>query len=431
VRHVLGLVIVVVAATAVAAAETRENIACRSDPTQTYTLFLPSGYEPSKRVHPLLLVFDPRRRGTRAAEIFMPAAEQYGWIIISSNETRSDETNEPNERAVRALFAELDRYAVDPRRVYAAGFSGTAIMAWSVAITTGRLAGVIGVGGRFIPEIPPAHLNVPHYGFAGIRDFNQREMRMFDAGLGERIPHRFQSFDADHRWITPALAREALGWFEVLAGKHVESVYAEDVKAAEALQGLAALRRWREIQRTYKRDFSATITALEKDPAVQRELSDEKRWDQFEAEYLRDTLARMPWIVAQPDVTKAFGIPDLKRRVARGGSEGAAAQRLLEAVYAQTAFSLRREFYRRGQYARAANVLKAAVSIHPDRQDAWYNLAAAHAKARQWRPAYPALEKLIALGFRDAQRLAADEDFAALRGERRFQDLLALASPSQ
>ena len=412
------------------AAELRENVACRTDPTQTYTLFLPRGYDASKKF-PVLLVFDPRGRGTKAAEIFTPAAEEYGWIVISSNQTRSDGTHEPNERAIRALLPELSRYAVNPDRIYATGFSGTAMMAWGVGIATGKLAGVIGVGGRFMPEVPPSQFNFAHYGFAGIRDFNQREMRVVDAALDGRVPHRFQSFDADHRWITPALAREALGWFEVLAGNHVEKVFAEDVKAAEALQGLAALRRWREIQRTYKRDVAARIAKLENDPAVQRELAEEKKWDEFEAEYVSGVFARLPSILAQSDLVKAFRVPDLKRRAARGGYEGAAAQRLLEAAYTQASFYLMQEFFARREYARAATVLNVAVAIHPERWDAWYNLAAAHARASQTKQAFAALQKSIAAGFRDAKQLAADEDFAALRGARRFQELLALASASQ
>src|SRR5688572_19142511 len=131
-----------------------ENVVTAADKQQTYTLFLPGSYDAAKK-YPLLLIFDTRGRGTVAAEIFTGAAEEYGWILISSNGTRSDESSKPNERALRALFPELSRYAVDPRRIYATGFSGTAIVAWSVGVNTGKLAGVIGVGGRLVDEVPP------------------------------------------------------------------------------------------------------------------------------------------------------------------------------------------------------------------------------------------------------------------------------------
>src|SRR5688572_25031151 len=119
-----------------------ENVATRTDPAQTYTLVLPSSYDPAKK-HPLLFVLDPRGRGTLAAEIFREAADEHGWILISSNNTMSDGPWEPNERAIRALYPEVERYAADPKRLYATGFSGTAAVAWSFGIRSRGLAGVI------------------------------------------------------------------------------------------------------------------------------------------------------------------------------------------------------------------------------------------------------------------------------------------------
>src|SRR5512143_3793124 len=77
---------------------TVEGVVCPSDPTQTYTLYLPPKYDRSRR-WPLLLVFDPRGRGTLAAELFRDSAAAYGWIIVSSDNTRSDGPWEPNARA--------------------------------------------------------------------------------------------------------------------------------------------------------------------------------------------------------------------------------------------------------------------------------------------------------------------------------------------
>jgi hypothetical protein len=410
-----------------------ENVAARADATQTYTLYLPSSYAAAKK-HPLLLVFDPRGRGTTAAEIFRDAAEEYGWIVISSNQTRSDGPNEPNERALRALLPETSVYASDPKRIYASGFSGTAIMAWGVGISTRRFAGVIGVGGRLEKAVPPAKFNFAHYGFAGTRDFNNREMRIIDDALEGVVPHRFQDFDGDHRWISPAHAREALGWFEVLAGNESvrAKVMADDIAAAEKLQGLAALRRWRAIERTYG------VKVPEIDAA--RELADEKKWDEWEAQYYSAVFARIPALFAAirasespttADVAQAFRTKDLRRRAERPGAEGATAKRLLEAVYGQASFYLPRIFFDRNEPALAALVLGVAAEIHADRWDAWYNLGAAHARAGNRRQALASIEKAISLGYKDGKYLAADEDFVSLRNDKRFQALVGLASSSQ
>ena len=198
-----------------------EKIACRSDPTQTYTLYLPSSFTPDRR-WPALLVFDPRGRATFAAEIFRAAAEKYGWIIISSNDTRSDGPMEPNIKALNALWPEVHlRYPTDPKRIYAAGFSGGGIVAWLLAQTTGGLAGIlINSGGRLPDGIPTDKLAFVHYGTTGIRDFNYRPMHDIDALLEQGSPApsrrlRWISSVADQRdgsasrWLARAAGHEA------------------------------------------------------------------------------------------------------------------------------------------------------------------------------------------------------------------------------
>jgi predicted esterase len=429
------LLLILCIATRAAAGELMENVATRADPTQTYTLLLPRGYDADKK-HPLLYVFDPRSRGRMAAEIFRGAADEYGWIVISSNQTRSDDDGAANDRAVRALLPEATRYATDPRRIYAAGFSGTAMLSWAIGIKSGLLAGVIGVGGRVIPEAPPAKFSFAHYGFAGDTDFNNRDMRIVDAQLErEGKAHRFRQFTADHRWIGPDLAREAIEWMEVMAMKEerrardaalIAAIYERDLAGARAMSGAGALRRYREIVRTFEGlhplgDAKSAVTRLESDPAVKREWKEIASWDAFEERYLSEAVNAF----REPDLAHALRIPELQRRAKRDGIEGITARRILETVYTQTAFYLKRDLMQKREFERAAAILSVAVTIHPDRWPAWYNLGAAQARAGHRRKALESLEKAVASGFADRAMLLADEDFASLRGDPRFQALLA------
>jgi hypothetical protein len=443
-RALVLLLLIATSASAVERGKLVENVASRADATQTYTLYLPSSYDAAKK-YPLLLVFDPRGRGTMAAEIFRPAAEEYGWILISSNQTRSDVVGEsPNMRAIKALLPEVNRYPMASKRLYATGFSGTAILAWIVGAGTGELAGVIGVGGRLVDGIPPEKFSFAHYGFAGDLDFNNREMRLVEEHLERegRFPHRFQVFKGQHQWITPALAREAVGWMEVLAKNEavIPKVFAEDVAAADALQGLEALRRYRAILRTYAalapvEAIRTKVAALESDAAVKRELQEEAKWDEFEKQYVSGVFGRLPNIFATlrakgsaptaHDFVRAFRIDELRRRAARPGIEGVTARRLLESVYTQMTFDVTRQLFERRDYATAAAVLEAVAGIDPGRWLAWYNLAAAEARSNRPRLAYLALDKAVAAGFRDAKLLENDEDFAPLRREQRFRDIVS------
>lgn len=431
------------ALSAQAAGKLVENVVTAADREETYTLFLPSSYDAAKK-HPVLLILDPRGRGTDAAQRFAGGAEEYGWILISSNNTRSDESNDPNERALRALFPELGRYAVDPRRMYAAGFSGTAMVAWAVAINNGRMAGVISSGGRLVDEVPPRKFSFASYGFAGESDFNNREMRAIDALLArEGKTHRFQQFDGGHAWMPAELAAEAMGWMELIAMKEqrrprdealISRLYERDLGAAKSL------RQFRAVAETFDglRDVAevrATVMRLERDPAVQRELKEEEKWDAFEVQTRKETLDRTPAILAAlrsegplnlaGRLMREFRVADLRRRAARDGYEGSAARRLLAAVHAQMSSYLMRQLFAQREYRLAAAALTVATEIHPDRNTTWYNLAAAHARAGDRRPALDALAKAIELGYGDGEHLLRDADFASLRDEPRFRELAA------
>src|SRR5205823_9977456 len=82
-----------------------ERVPCPSDPSQTYSLYLPSGYTTARR-WPLLLVFDPGGRGARAAGVFRDAAERYGWIVAASENSRNGPW-EPTRRAIQAMWPAL------------------------------------------------------------------------------------------------------------------------------------------------------------------------------------------------------------------------------------------------------------------------------------------------------------------------------------
>jgi hypothetical protein len=102
-----------------------EKLTCAGHPDQAYALYLPSSYQPDRK-WPILYAFDARGQALIPAQAFREAAETYGWILVSSYNSASDGPMEPNFTAMRALWAETHaRFAIDDKRVYAAGFSGT------------------------------------------------------------------------------------------------------------------------------------------------------------------------------------------------------------------------------------------------------------------------------------------------------------------
>src|ERR1700742_419808 len=66
------------------------SVPVTADPTNSYALYLPSGYSPAKR-WPLLMAFDAFARGDQPVKIFQEAAEKYGFIVVGSNNSRNFE----------------------------------------------------------------------------------------------------------------------------------------------------------------------------------------------------------------------------------------------------------------------------------------------------------------------------------------------------
>src|SRR4051812_2386666 len=266
-----------------------EHVSCPSDPTQTYTLYLPSTYQPA-RTWPLLFVFDPRGRAARAAEVFRGAAERFGWIIAASENSRNGPW-EPTLRAVNAMWpALLGGYAVDERRVYAAGHSGGATVAWMLARQTGQVAGVI-VSGQPNPESNDSKGKpFAWFGMAGHVDFNFMEVKKIDQELARTSnPHRVEFFDGGHQWPPPGLVARAFAWMEIVAMRDgrrsrdqdlARTLLGEDMaRAGELEQGGLLAEAWR----SYGAIASAYSGVIDASEAERRRHSLEAG-DRFKAE---------------------------------------------------------------------------------------------------------------------------------------------------
>ena len=369
-RRLIPLLLLFVASSAYAAEGSGappkivDGIACAADPSITYAYYLPSRYTTEQR-WPIVFVFDPRKRGAAAAEFFRDAAERYGWIIVSSNNTESDADAKPSVHAIETMLPDAQkRFSVDSKRIYLAGFSGTAIIAWAVAEVTKSVAGVIGCSGRPLPD-PNYRVPFAWFGTAGDQDFNYIETIQIDRGVAAAGGvHRMEFFEGPHRWAPEDLLRRGMQWMEVLAMKagtrprddaFVKTAFDDDLAQARAEhEPLAAVRHYETIVRTFDglvpvdepRRLAAELRAS---PAYARAEKEEKHAEEFELSS-RISMGRVIQAFIQSMEIPMVGslahdlqITSLKRLASKGSYEGLAAQRVLEGIHAQTGFYAARE----------------------------------------------------------------------------------------
>lgn len=193
-----------------------DDVKCSGDPSQSYALYVPSSYT-SERKWPVLFAFHPAARGRAMVEKYAAAAEQYGYIVAGSNNSRNGPWG-PSRAAILAMPADVGRrLAIDPKRVYVTGMSGGSRVALEVALAKNDVAGAIASSAGYPDSQPRSRLSFPIFSTAGTEDFNYLEMRLLDRKL--TTPHYLAVFEGGHTLPPDAVALEAIEWLEVQAMK--------------------------------------------------------------------------------------------------------------------------------------------------------------------------------------------------------------------
>ncbi len=444
----------------VATGRVLDPIDCTKFPGQSYALYLPKAYTP-ERSWPVLYVFDARQNGRQIAELHAAAAERYGWIVVSSNNSRSDEReDDPNAAAMKAMWEDShERFTIDPRRVYATGYSGGARAAVVLALVrSGEVAGVIGHGGGFPFGIAPAKpARFAFYGLAGRRDFNYLELlRLDDTLQGLGFSHHFQSFDGPHDWATPEEIDLALRFFEARARLGSgEDDFVRGTATAFRERAEQAVGREDRIESVrildmLERELSAGVSAAERElwrhrtaelrasPAYAAEVADVARVQAKEASRLeRARVALGAFLANDPETANSvqaagrMDIPRLRGEAAeaKDSRERESAARTLATLFGQTAFYMPRELKVKGDPRRAALLLEIATLIRPDEGGPWLNLGRMRVLAGDERGAVAALRRALELGAITATTLAEDPEYTALRQRKDFRALLEARIP--
>jgi dienelactone hydrolase len=425
------------------------KVPCRVDPAQSYALYLPSKYSPEK-TWPILYAFDPGARGNIPVEIFRGAAEEYGYIVVGSNNSRNGPW-EVSLAAAQAMWEDThERFALDAERVYMTGFSGGARVACGLArMFSGRVAGVIACGAGFPigPGAGPSK-DTPFvfFGAVGIRDFNFTELKELNKTLDDLgLVHRIEVFAGGHDWPPRPLATEAIEWMEIQAMKRgkreraralIDKLYEKRVAEArnltEAGDLAQAFHRYQEVAEDFDglRDASEVRTILGRmqnskglKDALKRAAKRENRIASLEAEYLgvfyRVTSAISTAEGSPAEISDMIRLMNLSARRAQADAnketeESIAAERFVRGVLVRT-YEQGRDALARKDLRSATLYLQITAECAPDSPVVHYTLARAYALNKQNKKALAALRKAVEKGYADREGIEKNADFESLR----------------
>ena len=429
-----------------------ERVTTFADVGQSYALYLPSNYMPSRQ-WPILYCFDPIARGSMPVKLFSEAAEKYGWIVVGSNNSRNGPLKASLD-AVAAMWEDThQRFAIDGKRIYTTGFSGGARLAVRVNYLCSEncVAGVIACGAGFPPDIKPsAPLPFAVFGMAGTDDFNFPELKTLDDAL-ERLgaAHRLAVFDGGHQWSPKEVCTAAVEWMELQATKTgrrkkdemlIETLWQKRTAEARSLEAAGKIYEAYKVIAALVPDFhglrdvaefETKLGQLKEAKIVRAALKDEEEEIKLQRRKAAELVALIERrkdaenpLLAASEFRHAVEELRKKARVPEDSSGRRVARRALNGVFAQYyegALNLRR---RSQDAALMATTLEIAAEIAPDNPQVQYELACAYALNAEKKKALAALRRAVEKGFKDVSALTSDKALESLRGEDEYTTLV-------
>ena len=417
-----------------------ERVACSRNPDQSYALYLPSGYS-TDHSWPVVFAFDPGARGTIPVELMKDAAERYGFIAAGSNNSRNGPWKVELEAADAMLEDAQQRFSLDRKRVYFAGFSGGARVASGLAQLCKCAAGVLLSGAGFSKESPPSR-QTPFAVFSavGSLDFNYSEVILLEERLEQAgYPHWLRVFDGPHQWAPAEVMDEALAWFRIEAMRSNSEPRDENfvlsqlkrVSSAAENSGdtLFAWRQYRQIAVTYEGVSGVAALGAKADElsrtkaigdALKRERNDFADQERLSGQILGALEARqnaeMPPSDGQVNVTEE--VRDLRIRSEREKKPDRAVvlKRALSGVFIG-AIETGNDALEKKDYRSASRCFSAAAEAKPDAEWPLRQLAVAQALDKNRNAALETLKR--------AKTRASDagEFIRWVQNEPAFQDL--------
>lgn len=424
------------------------------DAKQTHALYIPSTYTANKK-WPILFCYEARGRGKIPVELFREAAERYGWIIFSSNHSRSDDPKAPNLEVLNAMWADSHKwFSLDESRVYATGFSGGARLAWGMGYVFPKsTAGVIGVGAGFHEARPPSkETTFVWYGIAGNKDFNYLEMRKLDQQLASlQIPSRTEFFDGGHEWPPAEYCTRAVEWMELQAMKRdrktkdpawIQSQYESKLAEARKLESASKLFEAFEKYQQLQKDFGGITdlgevpqksTTLSNNEAVKKALADRQKREEKEQKHLDSFFQTLGGfrnsaeIATERQLKADLRVSQFQKDASKMGQteDGILAQRLLEEIFVQTSFYLPEYFLAKKDFKRAIVSLSVASDIHQEYPWVWYSLAVAHMGEGDKKKTLEKLQIAVDRGFKNKEWIEKEKMFDPIRNDPEFQQILS------
>ena len=415
--------------TALPAGKIIDTVVCQADATQSYAVYIP--VTGNNNALPVVYFFDSHGSGALPLTKYKALADEYGFILVGSNNSKNGNDWATAGNIWQRLFADTQkRLKINGNRIYTCGFSGGAKVAGYVALKYGGIKGVIANGAGLPDGVAAGDFNFSFTALAGEGDMNMAGLVTFTGSLDNtRTRHRTIIFEGKHEWAPAAIMQLAFAGLQfdaMLQGtlakndafianyiadskKRIDGLYTagryikaeQDCKLSVAvLTGLSGETAWFNnkassiaANRLYQKQQQEQQALLVKEQSMQEGY--QQQFEQGGMDYWQKTIS------------------GLQAAAAAKTEEGMMNQRLL-AWLSLAFYSISNQLITGNQNDAARHFVDLYKLADATNSEAWYFSAILYARQRQPKTAENELLKATAYGFNDKARMRQQPEFKAM-----------------
>lgn len=241
---------------------------------ESYSLYLPTDFH-SERTWPVLLIFDGEGRGKTAAHLFTSAAEEQGYLLVSSNNISSRKDLESNALIAGRLLQHVTRVLpIDFQQVSTAGSMTGAKAATSIPLIFDSIHGVIAVGDHWVNfNLLDQDRNFAFIGIVGDEQFAVSGMNNTADALSRlKFPSQLYTYDGSKEWPGPEIISSAVGSLTLDAMRSkkrpveeelISSLYQNDLARVNKLMSLNQLLNAGNLLEIMEEKYAGLISTSE------------------------------------------------------------------------------------------------------------------------------------------------------------------------
>ncbi|MEL4307791.1 alpha/beta hydrolase [Joostella sp. CR20] len=415
----------------------------------SYALYVPSYYSAEKK-WPIIMLFDPSGRGAMAVNRFKEASEKYGFIVACSNNVKNG-TYQESLNIARAFYEDvIENHSVDTNALFLGGFSGGARLASAIAVISNKIKGVIVCGASFAntDNFMPKENDFMYVGLVGDEDFNYREMQSAKVYLDKlKFDSELIVFPGGHTWPSEQYVNKAVRTLALKAMTRnvlpknetkIAEFFAEDLAYNKSLVQLGESYKAYNDLDELKQDYrfyveNDTLKTLQKEVKNTKEFRTQRasmyEIDQVEPSFYSDYLNYLPQDVASGEL-ESLGywekeIKTIKKdyvnaTVIEKQKMGKRLLNFLDIISTELGTSYDEKL--QIDNLLYINIFKTFIT--PENPDPYLKILKFTVQKGEYGMALFYLEKLLDTGFKDTERLNAQEGISLLRIQPEYNEVL-------